>query len=260
MSPFPDKQLVCSRFGRALQTYRRSAVIQRRMAMTLVDMAGRAGAPDHLGRVLEVGAGSGILTSALLANRSVESYFANDLVPGSREFVMRAAEGASVGECRFLEGDIEQLDPLPDELDLIVSNATVQWLHDLRAFFSRMASALRPGGLLVFSTFGTGNMQEISSLEGVSLPYLAPVEIETLAGQDFDTVFLTEEERKLEFPSPEAVLRHIRETGVNGVAGRAWTRARYQQFLQRYRESFSTDAGVTLTYHPIYCCFRRRNS
>lgn len=260
MSSFPDKQLVCNRFGRALQTYRRSAVIQRRMAMTLVDMVGRAGAPDHLGRVLEVGAGSGILTAALLANHSVDCYFANDLVPGSCEFVMRAAEGASIGECRFLEGDIETLDPLPEDLDLIVSNATVQWLHDLRTFFSRMASVLRPGGLLVFSSFGTGNMQEIATLEGVSLPYLAPGQIASLAGSEFETVCLAEEERKLEFPSPEAVLRHIRETGVNGVAGRAWTRARYQQFLHRYRESFSTGSGVTLTYHPIYCCFRRRSS
>ena len=258
MSPFPDKQLVCSRFGRALQSYRRSAVIQRRMAERLVGLVGRFGVPAHIGRVLEVGAGSAILTSLLLGEHSVGSYFANDLVAGSREFVMQALEGRPVGEFAFLEGDIECVTPLPGNLGLVVSNATVQWLHDLGAFFGRMASALEPGGLLAFSTFGTGNMREIAALEGVSLPYRTVDEIGALAGERFETLCLEEEERSLEFVSPEAVLRHIRETGVNGVAGCAWTRARYQQFLHRYRLSFPSGSGVSLTYHPVYCCFRRR--
>lgn len=258
MSGLPDKQLVCSRFGRSLGTYRRSAVIQRDMALRLVELVGRSGAPARLGRVLEVGAGSAILTSELLASHSVGAYFANDLVPGSREFVMQAFEAHPVAEGRFLEGDIECLDPLPRGLDLVVSNATVQWLHDLGGFFERMASSLIPGGLLAFSTFGPGNMREIAALEGVSLRYPAPCEIEALAGGSFETLCIEEEELRMEFASPEAVLRHIRETGVNGIAGRAWTRARYQQFLHRYRTSFPCGGGVGLTYHPVYCCFRRR--
>ncbi|NTU67785.1 MAG: malonyl-ACP O-methyltransferase BioC [Chlorobiaceae bacterium] len=260
MSALPDKQLVCSRFGRSLHTYRRSAVVQGGMATRLVRLVGQAGTPAHLGRVLEVGAGSGLLTSALLVNHSAGTYFANDLVAGSREFVMQAFEGRAVGKGLFLEGDIERLDPLPGRLDLVVSNATVQWLHDLGAFFARMASSLQPGGLLAFSTFGPGNMLEIAALEGVSLAYRTPAEIGALAGEAFETICIEEEERRLEFASPEAVLRHIRQTGVNGVAGRAWTRERYQQFLQRYRDSFSSEGGVGLTYHPVYCCFRRRQS
>jgi malonyl-CoA O-methyltransferase len=255
---FPDKQLVGRRFGRSLHTYRRNAVIQRKMAAELVDMIDRAGMPAHIGRLLEVGAGSGMLTSTLLSTHTAGAYFANDLVAGSRDFVMQALEGREVGECRFLHGDIESIDPLPGELDLVVSNATVQWLHDLGAFFERMGASLRPGGLLAFSTFGMGNMKEIARLESVSLPYLATAEIVALAGESFEPVSIEEEERRLEFASPEAVLRHIRETGVNGLAGVPWTRVRYEHFLSRYRASFSTGNGVTLTYHPVYCCFRRR--
>ena len=260
MSLLPDKRLVGMRFGRSLHTYRRSAVVQRGMAARLVELVDRAGLPAHIGRVLEVGAGSGLLTAELLAHHSAGSYFANDLVPGSREFVMRAFEGREVGEGLFLEGDIERFDPLPQDLDLVVSNATVQWLHDLGSFFARMASSLQPGGLLAFSTFGTGNMREIAELEGVSLPYLTPGEIEALAGGSFETFCIEDEERRLEFDSPEAVLRHIRETGVNGVAGSAWNRERFRRFLGRYRGSFPSGSGVSLTYHPIYCCFRRRQS
>jgi len=259
MIPFPDKQLVGRRFGRSLHTYRQNALIQRRMAEVLVGMVGRAGLPDHVGRVLEVGAGSAILTSLLLSEHSVGTYVANDLVAGSREFVTRAFDGGAVGDGQFLHGDIESLESLPGNLDLVVSNATVQWLHDLGAFFGRMAASLRPGGVLAFSTFGTANMREIARLEGVSLPYRSIPEIAALADGEFETLSIDEEERRIEFASPEAVLRHIRETGVNGVAGRPWTRSRYQQFLRRYRDTFSTGSGVSLTYHPIYCCFRRRS-
>jgi malonyl-CoA O-methyltransferase len=258
MSRLPDKRLVGNRFDRSLHTYRRSAVVQIGMAARLVELVDRAGAPARLGRVLEVGAGSGILTSALLANHSAATYFANDLAPGSREFVMRAFDGHEVGEGLFLEGDIERLDPLPQKLDLVVSNATVQWLHDLESFFERMVSSLLPGGLLAFSTFGTGNMREIAELEGISLPYFTAGEIEALAGCSFEALCIEEDERRLEFASPEAVLRHIRETGVNGVAGSVWGRERYRRFLERYRMSFPSGSGVSLTYHPVYCCFRRR--
>ncbi len=258
MNLLPDKQLVASRFGRTLHSYRLNASVQHRMAARLVDLAGRSGLPGHVGRVLEVGAGSALLTEELLANRSVGSYFANDLVAGSREFVARAVGERPVGEWRFLEGDIECLDPLPGNLSLVVSNATVQWLHDIEAFFGRMASLLEPGGMLAFSTFGPRNMGEIASLEGVSLYYRTAGEFARLAAAGFEMLAVEEEERRLEFDSPEAVLRHIRETGVNGLGGHSWTRTRYQQFLRRYREAFPCGAGVSLTYHPLYCCFRRR--
>ena len=260
MSALPDKQLVGSRFGRSLHTYRRSAIVQRRMAGELVTMIEKAGVPKRIDRVLEVGAGSAVLTSAMLSRFTVGSYYANDLVPGSREFVMQAFAEHPEGERLFLPGDIESIEPLPRDLDLVVSNATVQWLHDLGAFFGRMASILRPGGVLAFSTFSTGNMKEIAQLSQVSLTYRTIPEIVALAGDAFELVSITEEERRLEFDSPEAVLHHIRETGVNGIAGRAWSRARYEQFLHGYRASFSSGSGVYLTYHPLYCCFRRRPS
>ena len=256
----PDKTLVGSRFGRALHTYRKSAVMQRIMAGELVSMIDRAGLADHIDRVLEFGCGSAILTSLMLDRFSAGAYFANDLVAESRDFVMQAAAGRPVGQMVFLHGDIECIEPLPGDLDLVVSNATVQWLHDLGAFFDMMADSIRPGGLLVFSTFSTGNMKEIAQLGEVSLSYRTPKELASLAGKRFEVLCIEDNERRQEFASPEAVLRHIRETGVNGLSRQSWTRTHYQEFLRRYRSSFSSGSGVYLTYHPVYCCFRRKLS
>lgn len=259
MTHHPDKDLIGSRFGRSLPSYRRNAVMQRRMAGELVTMIARSGgAAEHIGRVLEVGCGSGILTEAMLSRFRPDAWFANDLVAESSEFVAQVISRHPVGEYRFLHGDIETLRPLPGGLDLVVSNATVQWLHDIGAFFRSMADVLRPGGLLAFSTFSRANMREIALLENISLSYLTTGELESHASACFETVSMAEEERRVEFASPEAVLHHIRQTGVNGLGGRAWSKTRYQHFLRRYRASFSSGSGVYLTYHPVYCCFRRR--
>ncbi|NTW52238.1 MAG: malonyl-ACP O-methyltransferase BioC [Chlorobiaceae bacterium] len=233
--------------------------MQRIMAEELVSMIGRLGVSDHIDRVLEFGSGSAILTSLLLERFSVGTYYANDLVDESRDFVLHAALERPVGEMVFLRGDIESVDPMPGTLDLVVSNATVQWLHHLESFFDSMADSIRPGGVLAFSTFSTGNMKEIAQLGGPSLCYRTPAEIALLAQRRFDVVCIGDEERRQEFASPEAVLRHIRETGVNGLSRQPWTRTHYQEFLRQYRASFSTGSGVYLTYHPVYCCFRRKN-
>ena len=68
--------------------------------------------------------------------------------------------------------DAERL-PLADgSIDLIVSNATLQWCNDLGATFAECLRVLSPGGLLMFTTFGPDTLQELraawSSVDGDS--------------------------------------------------------------------------------------------
>ncbi|AOS84840.1 malonyl-[acyl-carrier protein] O-methyltransferase BioC [Chlorobaculum limnaeum] len=260
MSAGIDKQLVHRRFRRALPTYAGHAEVQRRMAARLVAMIESAGAAPPIGRVFEFGCGSAMLTSMLFERHSAEAFYANDLVAESRAFVEQAVAGRPVGRLEFLPGDVERLDPLPGNLDLALSNATLQWLHEPARFFERLAGSVKPGGLVAFSTFGAENMREIATLAEASLSYRSLGEIAALAGAAFEVIVIEEEIVRQEFDSPEAVLRHIRATGVNGVARRAWTRSHYLDFLQRYRAAHPAGSGVALTWHPVYCCFRRKKS
>ena len=255
-----DKQLVRRRFRRALPTYAGHAEVQRRMAARLVAMLESAGAARHLGRVFEFGSGSAMLTSMLFERLSADSFFANDLVVESRAFVEEAVAGRNVGRLEFLPGDVEKLDPLPDRLDLALSNATLQWLHEPARLFERLAASMKPGGLAIFSTFGAENMREIATLGEAALTYRSLGDIAALAGTSFELVEIKDEIVRQEFDAPEAVLRHIRATGVNGVSSRAWTRSQYLEFLRRYRAAYPAGEDVALTWHPVYCCFRRKKS
>lgn len=261
MSAGADKQLLTRRFSRALHSYADHAEVQRHMAARLLSILERTGTLSApLKRVLEFGCGSAVFTSMLFERCSASHFFANDLVAECRPFVEAALPERAVGRLEFLPGDIERIDPLPGDLDLVVSNATVQWLHEPDAFFQRLAASVKPGGVVLFSTFGKENMREIALLGEAALTYRTLDAIAAHAGSSFELVGIEQEIHRQEFDSPEAVLRHIRQTGVNGVSQRVWTRSGYLEFIRRYRAASSSAHGVMLTWHPVYCCFRRRCS
>jgi len=255
-----DKQLVRERFAKALASYREHAVVQQEMALVLADMIAAAAPGRRFGRVLEVGAGTGALTAALLERCGVETYIANDLVAESCRYIAPETLRHRPRRFDFLPGDIENLDELPDGLDLVASNATVQWLSDLEGFFRKMSRCLKPGGILAFSTFSPRNMHEIASIEHAGLSYPGLDDIAALAGSCFELLSSKEEQRRIAFDSPGEVLRHIRKTGVNGLVRRSWTKGSYLRFLHAYREAYSCEEGVYLTYRPLYCCFRKQLS
>ena len=253
-----DKQLIRERFCNTLKSYGKHAVVQKAMARELVAMICRSEPPRTFNSVLEVGAGSGALMAELLRHCSVKVYYANDLVEESLSCLREVLDRFPVQEFHFLAGDIERLNVLPSALDMVVSNATLQWLDDLDSFFRRIATHLRPGGMLAFSTFSTANMREIAAIEGVGLHYHTLDELEGLAGKYFELTTSREEEQRHEFSSPEAVLHHIRKTGVNGLLRRSWTKSQYHHFVEKYLQQFSCNNGVYLTYHPVYCCMKKR--
>ena len=56
--------------------------------------------------------------------------------------------------------------PFPDGLGMIVSSSALQWFDDLEGFFGKCRTSLRDGGYLVFSTFGPGNLGEVTAADG----------------------------------------------------------------------------------------------
>ena len=179
----------------------------------------------------------------------------NDLCREMEECVKELCDGTTV---QFVPGDAEAID-FPGETDLITSCSTLQWFNDPGAFFTRCHQALVADGLLAFSTFGATNMHEIRQLTGHGLDYLSVEELQALLSPGFDILHAEEEVISLPFPTPQAVLKHLKQTGVTGTEKRMWTRSRLQSFCKEYTTRFSDAAGnVSLTYHPIYIIARKK--
>ncbi len=62
----------------------------------------------------------------------------------------------------------------------------------------------------------------------------------------------------LEFASAIELLRHLRETGVNGQADGRWSRSTLTEFEARYRARFGQNGQLPLTYDAVWVIARRQ--
>lgn len=60
-------------------------------------------------------------------------------------------------------------------------------------------------------------MHEIRQLTGHGLDYLSVEELQALLSPGFDILHAEEEVISLPFPTPQAVLKHLKQTGVTGT-------------------------------------------
>ena len=244
-----DKVLVKRQFDNGLKTYDNCAQTQRNVVVELVQMVSEAGF-DHFNKVFEVGCGSGLLTQKLLENFQIDKLLTNDITCASQEHMDRIS-AQNFRKIEFLCGDAEKI-IFPQNNDAVFSSSTLQWFNGLPQFFDKVNASLNSKGLFAFSTFGSDNYKEIKSLTGAGLVYHKPEVLQAMLSQNFDILATKEWIEVMEFEHPINVLRHMKQTGVNGTRQKYFGREEMFEFTEKYAEKFITaHQTVTLTYHPI---------
>jgi len=160
-------------------------------------------------RVLDVGAGTGKLTRALLA--AGHEVVAVEPDPG-----MRAAFAAALPETEILEGSAEELPIADGSFDAAAAGQSFHWFDESRAL-PEIARVLRPGGLLAV----------IFNLRDESEPWVAELGA-ILRGEDGTGNSGTDEDVDLGplFGSvDQAVVPHEQTVDVPGLVGLAATRS-----------------------------------
>lgn len=274
-----DTLEIAKRFAQAGQSYDEHAIIQKKIALRLMQLMSKYHCIDgdlaHPKRIFEIGCGSGNLTKLYMENQIFKSIYLNDLYAEVKQhFETLGLEGNSFEENSFeinrLEnqhtiewhiGDAEQIN-FPKELDLIVSSSVIQWMHNLDGLLKKVNQALFKQGLFCFSTFGTQNLKEIKALTQQGLSYYDMSEIQLkLEQQGFEILHISEQVDTLNFKHPKDVLQHLKATGVTATASKfRWTKQSLENFYQAYRQFITTDEHENLvyplSYHPIYVIAR----
>ncbi|MDR2963155.1 MAG: malonyl-ACP O-methyltransferase BioC [Bacteroidales bacterium] len=250
---FAHKKHITRRFGKSIESYKTQATVQREMCTLLVQILLQISAKPS--QVLEIGCGTGFLTKEFLKTFCVQSYTANDITPAMTQEIEHIAQ-KTAQHIEFLAGDAENISFLRC-FDTIISASTLQWFHNLPQFFKNIQHYLLPQGILAFTTFGTENFKEITTLTEQSLYYYSAEELRELLAPDFHILHCETYCKTLYFSQAIEVLQHIRQTGVNTLSSELWTKSRLQQFCANYQSMFSSEKGLSLTYNPI-CIIAQR--
>lgn len=247
-----NKDRIKQRFKKSITTYNRCAQVQKQMSGFLLSCL-----PEKSGRqfpnLLEIGCGTGLLTKQVHAQLSFSNFTANDLVEDVAPLIHSISK-----KIRFQAGDCETITDFPAELDLIISNATFQWISALDKLLEKFKHLLNPKGVVAFSAFGPDHFKEIQELLGPGLQYLTQQQVIKIAKPHFDIIHCSDQTIPLYFSDGMAVLKHLKTTGVNSLYQQAWSKSTLNAFAQQYDQRFKCDQGVPLTFHPLYCILRRK--
>jgi malonyl-CoA O-methyltransferase len=152
-----DRRAVAQAFDRASVSYDAAAALQERVRDELLDRLQELKVRPR--SILDLGAGTGHGSRALKRLYPKSAVVAVDIAPG----MLQQASQQSRWLRRFqrVRADAYSLPFADGAFDLVFSSLMLQWCDDLDAVFAEIARVLKPGGLLLFSTFGPGTLAEL---------------------------------------------------------------------------------------------------
>ncbi|HEX5122479.1 MAG TPA: malonyl-ACP O-methyltransferase BioC [Rhodanobacteraceae bacterium] len=258
MSAGLDARHVRHAFGRAAATYEAHAVLQGEVGARLLErLDGIELEPD---RVLDVGSGPGRGANALCARFPDAIVIALDIalpmLQAAAVHTDKPPPFARVG------GDAQALPFADASLDVIHSNLCLQWCDDPGLAIAEFARVLKPGGLLLFSTFGPATLHELRDAFAAAdaTPHVGRfVDMHDIGDALLTTGFrdpvLERDDFTLTYADALTLMRELRAIGAtNADAKRQRTltgKAHLKRVVDAY-ETFRTDGVLPATYEVVY--------
>ena len=206
-------------------------------------------------RILDLGAGTGEGAAQLQQCHPEAQVIAVDFAQG---MLQRARARAPDGQP--VVADAFQLPLAPASVDLVFSSSTLQWCVPLADALAEIIRVLRPGGLLMFSTYGPDTLRELATaqqaagLDGGVNPFsdMHPIG-DLLLEEGFRDPVLDVERLDVSYASARALVREIKGIGSRRLepgAGPLPTRQQWRALDAAY--PVDAQARVHATYEVIY--------
>ncbi len=158
-----DARHVRRAFARAASSYDAAAALQREVQSRLIESLDylEARKPEV---VLDIGAGTGHASALMKKRWPKAQVIALDVALPMLDQAKRQAGWWK--PFQRLCGDAAALPLADNSVDVIFSNLCLQWVDDLPAVFAGFRRVLKPGGLLLCSTFGPETLIELNEAFG----------------------------------------------------------------------------------------------
>jgi malonyl-CoA O-methyltransferase len=214
--------------------------------------------------VLDAGAGTGLVTEALARRYRAAHVVALDLSLAMLQTARRHGPLFARWSHRrsFVCGDAERLPMASARVDLVVSNLMLQWCNDLDQTLHELRRVLRPGGLLMFTTFGPDTLKELrhswATVDGYSHvnAFIDMHDIgDALVRTGFSEPVMDREDLVLTYRDVASLMRDLKELGAHNLTAgrpRGLTSPRRLQRMVAVYESWRRDDRLPATYEVLY--------
>ena len=258
-----DQRQMRRSFDKAATTYDQAAVLQREVCVRALERLDLVKLDPAA--IIDAGCGTGFASPALHKRYPRAKLVALDIAPAmlrkarSRIPVWRKWIGSSRDV--FVCGDNERLPLRSACVDMLWSNLAFQWVNDLPAVFAESQRVLRPGGLLMFTTFGPDTLKELRAACAADGKvhvnrFIDMHDIgDMMIGAGFADPVMDMEYVTLTYTDVRSVMRELKALGAHNVAvgrNRGLTGKQTLREIERRYESFRRAERLPATFEIIY--------
>ena len=255
---YVNKCLSRRAFENAADHYDEAAVLQKEVASRLVERLDYMLIEPEV--VLDAGVGTGYCTLDLVSRYPQANVIALDIAPAMLNKTQSKA--SNIKNINYLVSDIEAVALADNSVDLIVSSLTVQWCNDYHKAFSEFKRILKPGGCLLFSSFGPDALKELRHCwykvdndhhvnSFIDMHHVG----DALLQAGFENPVMDNEMITVTYNDVYQIMRDLKAIGAHNVLnGRRHSltgKKRLQAMVAEY-EKFRSDGVVPMTYEIVY--------
>lgn len=252
-----DKNTLRTAFERSALSYDKSAVLQREIGERMLERLDLIKLQPAV--IVDVGCGTGYCTQALARRYRKARVVGVDIAHAMAQYA-RSKIGW-FGRERYVCADAEGL-PMPDNsVDLLFSSLALQWCEPSEAF-KEFYRVLRPGGLLMFSSFGPDTLHELRHAwhsvdelthvhEFIDMHDLG----DTLLHTRFADPVMDMEHFTLTYADVMALMRDLKNLGAHNAARDRMHGLTGKQRFTRFKQAYqarATDGRIPATYEVVY--------
>lgn len=254
-----DTPRVRAAFHRAAADYDAVALIQAEIRSRLLERLELFRIAPR--RMLDAGCGTGHAARALLQRYRSAALVALDLAPG----MLRATQARRPWLRRLdaVCADAAAVPLVDGSVDLVFSNLMLQWCNEPDRVFAEFRRVLRPGGLLLFTTFGPDTLKELRAAWGAADGHTHVSRFidmhdlgDALVRAGLGEPVMDMEHLTLTYPDVRGLMRDLKTMGAhNATAGRSrglTGRARLAAVEAHYERWRDADGRLPATWEVVY--------